>query len=150
MIDAGEIAPDFSLEDSQGNEVTLSDCLVDGDLVLYFYPADFSPVCTAEACAFRDKYDDLADVGTRIVGISPQGKASHARFVSRYSIPFPILSDPRKTAIRAYGVNGPLGMGVRRATFLIGQDGKVKQRVVSDLSVLSHSDMIRKIIRQAG
>jgi len=150
MIKAGEKAQGFSLKDQSGQVIALDDLLAKGDLILYFYPADFTPVCTAEACTFRDNYDDLQGLDVQVIGISPQGTSSHARFARQFELPFPILSDPRKKAIRAYGVNGPFGVGVRRATFLIGQDGTVRKRVVADLSVRSHSQMIRQVIEGAG
>ena len=147
MLNVNETAPDFELKDPSGATITLDQLVAKGDLIVYFYPADFSPVCTAEACAFRDSYGGLEEVGTQIVGISPQSYQSHRRFAKSFSIPFPLLSDPRKHAVRAYGVDGPLGFGVRRVTFLIDQEKTIRNRVVSDLFVNSHADLIRAAIR---
>jgi peroxiredoxin Q/BCP len=146
MIGVGDRAPDFSLPDHTGASVSLAALTAAGDFILYFYPADFTPVCTAEACAFRDNFDGLAEVGLAIVGVSPQSVASHRRFVDRYQLPFPLLADAGGKVIRAYGVSGPLGFGVRRATFLIGADGIVRSRVVADFLVRSHLNLIRQTI----
>ena len=148
MLNIGDTAPDFELSDQAGTPVTLASLVAEGDLILYFYPADFSPVCTAEACAFRDSFEGLAAVGARVVGVSPQSVGSHQRFAKGYSIPFPLLSDPGKKVIRAYGVDGPFGMGVRRATFLIDRNSVVRNRVVSDFFVGSHTDLIKATLRR--
>lgn len=146
MLKIGDTAPDFELEDQSGTLVTLKEALADGDLILYFYPADYSPVCTAEACAFRDNYRGASNIGTQVIGVSPQSAASHRRFSNSFSIPFPLLSDPRKKAIKAYGVDGPLGFGVRRVTFLIDSSKIIRNRVVSDLFAGSHTDLLKKTI----
>lgn len=146
MLKVGDTAPDFSLENQHGETVTLSSLAGEGDLILYFYPADFSPVCTAEACTFRDGYDGIAEVGAQIVGISPQSASSHQRFAKANNIPFPLLADPRKTVIRQYGVNGPMGLGVRRVTFLLGPDRLIKNRVVSDFFAGSHTAVMKEVL----
>jgi peroxiredoxin Q/BCP len=148
MINIGDTAPDFELESDDGELVTLDGLLEDGPLILYFYPADFTPVCTAEACSIRDMHDDIASVNMQVVGVSPQSTSSHERFKRTHSLPFPLLYDRGKKVIRAYGVDGPFGMGVRRATFHIGDDGIVKGRVVSDLFVGNHTDFIKQAITQ--
>jgi len=148
MLKIGDTAPDFELTDQSGSVTNLNQLMSDGELILYFYPADFTPLCTAEACAFRDSYEGIADIGTQIVGISPQSVASHERFSKSYSIPFPLLADQRKKVIRAYGVDGPLGFGVRRVTFLIDKSGVIQNRVVSDLFVKSHLDLLKKTLSQ--
>ena len=148
MLKTGDTAPDFELQDQSGNIVTLDQVAADGDLILYFYPADFSPVCTAEACAFRDSYAGASSVGAQVVGGSPQSVASHRRFSESFAIPFPLLSDPRKKAIKAYGVDGPLGFGVRRVTFLIDRSKVIRNRVVSDLFVGSHTDLLKQTLHE--
>ncbi|MGR8919318.1 MAG: peroxiredoxin [Gammaproteobacteria bacterium] len=148
MIDVGDVAPDFELPDQLGNRISLGSLLSRGEVVVYFYPADFTPVCTAEACAFRDVFDDLRGIDVQVVGISPQDESSHQRFAERHALPFPLLVDAGKGVIRAYGVNGPLGFGVRRATFLVGRDGRVRNRVVSDFFVGSHMSLVRELLEQ--
>ncbi len=146
MLKIGEKAPEFQLEDQQGVVQTLSGLVSTGEVVLYFYPADFTPVCTSEACAFRDVYEDLSNVSVQVVGISPQSADSHARFAARFELPFPLLCDRKKTVIRAYGVDGPLGFGVRRVTYLIDKSRQITNRVVADLFVGSHMDLVRKVL----
>ncbi len=148
MLKIGETAPDFQLPDQHGNLIRLKEQQVLGRVILYFYPADFTPGCTAEACAFRDANDDLAAKDVNILGISPQSVESHKRFADRYSLPFSLLFDQNKQTIKAYGVDGPLGLGVRRATFLIDQDGKVKNRVVADFFIGSHMDFVKQVLAQ--
>ena len=148
MLRIGDSAPDFKLQDQSGSPRNLSDLVANGDLILYFYPDDFSPVCSAEACVFRDNFDDVTDIGAQIVGVSPQSVNSHRNFSNRFSIPFPLLSDPSKKMIRAYGVDGPLGFGVRRVTYLINSSKIIQNRVVSDFFVGSHTDLLKKTIRE--
>ncbi len=148
MLNKGEKAPDFSLPDHDGNTVTLGSLLNDGPLVLYFYPADFTPGCTKEACDIRDMHDDISDVGLKVVGVSPQDSTSHSRFREKHNLPFMLLDDSDKSVIRAYGVNGPLGFGVRRATFLINTDGVIEDVVVADLLIGKHGDFIRGAVGQ--
>jgi thioredoxin-dependent peroxiredoxin len=146
MLRPGERAPEFALADQDGRTATLSGLLADGPLVLYFYPADFTPGCTREACSIRDMHDEIAAAGMRVVGIAPQDVASHARFRARHGLQFTLLADPEKSAIKAYGVDGPLGFGVRRATFLVGTDGIVRDVVLADVRIGRHEEFIRAAI----
>lgn len=150
MLDRGDHAPDFTLPDQDGREVSLHALLREGPVVLYFYPADFTPGCTKEACSIRDMHDEIAAAGMRVVGVSPQDADSHARFRAKHGLPFTLVADPDKVAVKAYGVDGPLGLGVRRATFLIGPDGVIRDAVVADLRVGRHEDFIRRAIAAAG
>ena len=111
-------------------------------------PDQIPAVCTAESCAFRDRHEEVATADTQIVGISPQSVSSHRRFANTFGIEFPLLADQRKQVIRAYGVDGPMGFGVRRVTFHIDSSGVVQNRVVSDLMVSSHTDLLRKAVVQ--
>jgi peroxiredoxin Q/BCP len=146
MLKRGDRAPDLTLPDQDGNAVNLSSLLADGPLLLYFYPADFTPGCTKEACDIRDMHDDISDVGIRVVGVSPQGSDSHTRFREKHRLPFTLLADEDKVAVKAFGVDGPLGIGVRRATFMIAQDGTIEDVVVADLMVGKHGDFIRQAV----
>jgi thioredoxin-dependent peroxiredoxin len=143
MLKENDLAPEFSLPDQHGEAVSLSSLLARGELALYFYPADFTPVCTAEACAFRDTYTELRAANANVVGISPQSVESHKRFADSFQLPFSLLFDAGKQVIRAYGVDGPLGFGVRRVTFHIGQDRVIRRRVVSDLFVGGHLALVK-------
>lgn len=147
MLQAGTQAPDFELPDETGATVRLSSMLDQGPLILYFYPADFTPGCTKEACSIRDIHDDLVDVGLQVVGISPQDGSSHARFQKQYGLPFKLLSDVNKVAVEAYDVDGPFGVGVRRVTYLIAEDGTIEDAVQADVLVGKHTDFIQNAIR---
>ena len=146
MLKIGSKAPEFVLQNDSGTETSLTDLLNDGPLVLYFYPADFTPGCTKEACDIRDIHSDLVAVGLRVAGISPQDVDSHARFRDKHQLPFVLLSDIDKTAIRMYDVDGPFGVGVRRTTFLVSQDRLIKDAVNADVRIGRHKEFIQKAI----
>jgi peroxiredoxin Q/BCP len=146
MLKPGDLAPEFILPDENGDQVALTKLLQDGPLILYFYPADFTPGCTKEACAIRDIHDDIQKVGLQIVGISPQDEESHTRFRDEHKLPFTLVCDPDKVAIKMYDVDGPFGAGVRRVTYLIGQNQKIQDALVADVMVNKHKDFIQKAI----
>lgn len=146
MLRSGDRAPDFTLLDDEGRPVRLADLLAQGPLILYFYPADFTPGCTSEACAIRDLHAELRAAGLNVVGVSPQDSATHARFRSRHDLPFPLLADTDKRVIKEYGVDGPIGLGVRRATFLIDPDGRIADAVLADLRIARHEQFIRRAV----
>lgn len=146
MLEISEQAPRFTLPDQTGKPVSLQGLLENGPVVLYFYPADFTPGCTREACTIRDLHGELVAAGLQVAGISPQGTESHRRFAEKYQLPFLLLSDVGKAVIVDYGVNGPLGFGVRRATFLIDQDGIIRDAVLADLRIGQHEEFIRQAI----
>jgi peroxiredoxin Q/BCP len=150
MLKAGERAPEFTLPDASGKDRSLTEFLNLGTTVLYFYPADFTPGCTAQACTLRDLQTDLKLAGLRVVGISPQSPASHAKFQAKYNLPFVLLSDEQKEVIKMYGVNGPLGLGVRRATFLIDGSRRIRDSVLADFRIGRHKDFVRKAILLRG
>jgi peroxiredoxin Q/BCP len=134
------------LPDQDGKPRRLSALLGGKPIILYFYPADFTPGCTREACDLRDLHTQILAAGLQVVGISPQPPASHRRFRDEFGLPFLLLSDEKKDAIRAYGVDGPLGIGVRRATFLIGRDRRVVDAVLADLRISRHQSFVQKAI----
>ena len=146
MLTAPARAPEFILQDDQGTDTSLTDLLQSGPLILYFYPADFTPGCTREACAIRLIHEDLVSVGLTVAGVSPQDTDSHARFRKEYDLPFVLLSDPDKVAIKMYDVDGPLGVGVRRATFLINQDRSIHDSMLADVRISRHEKFIKKAI----
>jgi peroxiredoxin Q/BCP len=146
MLPIGADAPDFTLPDHEGTPRTLRGLLADGPIVLYFYPADFTPVCTAQACTMRDLESELSSAGLRVVGVSPQSPQSHAKFRDKFRLPFVLLSDEKKSAVRAYGADGPLGIGVRRVTYLLGRDGVVRDALRADLRISRHTDFIRSAL----
>jgi len=146
MLNTGDKAPEFALNNQEGIETSLSGLLQNGPLILYFYPADFTPGCTKEACAIRDIHTDIQSVGLQIVGISPQNENSHSRFREEHNLPFALLSDPEKVAIKIFDVDGPFGVGVRRATFLISQDGSIKDAMMADVRIGRHKEFIEKAV----
>lgn len=146
MLKPESSAPEFILPDENGNDVSLSDLLQNGPLILYFYPADFTPGCTKEACSIRDVHSDIEAVGLQVVGISPQDGASHARFRKEHKLPFALLSDTEKVAIKMYDVDGPFGIGVRRVTYLISQGKKIQEALQADVLINRHKEFIDKAI----
>jgi peroxiredoxin Q/BCP len=146
MLKNGTKAPEFDLEDQDGRRHTLASLLEAGPLILYFYPADFTPGCTKEACTFRDLQKDLVAAKLRVVGISPQDAASHKRFAAKHGLNFPLLADPDKKAVKAYDVDGPLGFGVRRGTYLVGRDGRIQDSVLADLRITEHEAFVKRAL----
>ena len=142
----GDRAPEFSLPNENDREVSLTDLLNNGPLILYFYPADFTPGCTKEACSIRDLHDELVKVRLQVVGVSPQSPESHQKFKEKHNLPFTLLSDMDKAVIGMYGVDGPLGFGVRRATFLINPDRIVNASVLADFRIDRHAEFLKKAI----
>ena len=146
MLKTGERAPEFTLPDDTGKDRSLTDFLNAGATVLYFYPADFTPGCTRQACALRDLQSEIKNAGLCVVGISPQGPETHAKFRSKYNLPFTLLSDADTEVVKMYGVNGPLGFGVRRATYLIDGSRRIRDAVLADFGIGRHVDFVRKAI----
>ncbi|MBQ3598537.1 MAG: thioredoxin-dependent thiol peroxidase [Clostridia bacterium] len=132
MLTIGTKAPDFTLIDKEGNNVSLSDFL-GKKIVLYFYPKDNTPGCTRQACAFASAYEDFKTNNIAVIGISKDSVSSHKKFAEKYSLPFVLLSDPELVAIKAYDVwqekkmCGKVGMGVVRTTFIIDENGNIEK-----------------------
>jgi thioredoxin-dependent peroxiredoxin len=146
MLKAGERAPEFTLPDETSTDRSLTELLSSGAIVLYFYPADFTPGCTRQACVLRDLHTEIQRAGLRVVGISPQSPESHAKFRAKYNLPFVLLSDQHKAVVKMYGVNGPLGIGVRRASYLIDGGRRIRDAVLADFRIARHADFVRKAI----
>jgi len=146
MIDAGAMAPDFSLADADGKVWSLAD-FAGNTLVLYFYPRDDTPGCTVEACEFRDRGPEFAAKGVKVVGISPDSGASHDKFRRKHSLSFLLLSDPERKVLQAYGAYGEKTMygkkvmGVIRSTFVIDGAGKVV-KVFPKVTPAGHADKV--------
>lgn len=130
MIEEGKKAPAFSLKNQDGKSVKLSD-FSGKPVVLYFYPKDDTPGCTTQACSFRDEHSKLEKAGAVVLGVSPDDEKRHAKFALKYELPFTLLADTEHAVGEKYGVWGEKSlygrkyMGMFRATFLIGPDGKV-------------------------
>jgi len=144
----GDQAPDFTLLDADGREVSLSD-LRGQRVIIYFYPAAMTPGCTKEACDFRDSRQVLADSGLAVLGISPDGPAKLAKFREREGLTFPLLSDPDKAVHEAYGaygekmLYGKKSVGVIRSTFVVGADGAI-ERAYYGVKATGHVARLRK------
>ncbi len=146
MLAPGSRAPEFTLPDHEGKDVSLSSLLGHRPLILYFYPADFTPGCTREACSVRDLHREIEQAGLGVAGVSPQAPDRHRAFRERYQLPFPLLADCDKAVARMYGVRGPLGFGVRRATFLIDPARTIRDAVLADFRIERHEAFIRHVI----
>ena len=131
MLKVGMKAPDFTLQDKDGNTVSLSDFL-GRKVVLYFYPKDNTPGCTRQACAFAGAYAEFQAKNVAVIGISKDSVASHVKFAEKYNLPFVLLADPDRQAIEAFGVwqekkmCGKVSMGVVRTTFIIDENGVIE------------------------
>ena len=146
MPAAGDLAPDFEIPDQDGDPVRLSD-LRGGPVVLYFYPRADTPGCTTQACAIRDSYDEFAERGAVVLGVSPDSETSHVKFKEKYGLPFTLLADPDHHVAEEYGTwvekknYGKTYMGVERSTFLIDSDGKVA-KVMRRVKPDTHADQV--------
>ena len=131
-MNIGDTAPDFSLQDKNGNQVRLSD-FAGKKVVLYFYPKDNTPGCTRQACAFAAAYDEFKKRNIAVIGISKDSIESHRKFAEKHNLPFILLADPELQAIQAYGVwqekklYGKVSMGVVRTTFIIDENGNIER-----------------------
>lgn len=147
-LEPGDQAPDFTLTDADGGQVSLS-ALRGQRVIIYFYPAAMTPGCTKQACDFRDSKRDLSDAGFAVLGISPDSPAKLAKFRDRDGLTFPLLSDPDKAVLKAYGaygekmLYGKKSVGVIRSTFVIDADGKV-DRAYYAVKATGHVARLRK------
>jgi peroxiredoxin Q/BCP len=137
MLSRGDRAPEVSFVDEDHNRVALSS-LLSKTLVLFFYPKDDTPGCTAEACGFRDSYGDFESAGAEVIGVSSDDTSSHDRFRARHRLPFRLLSDPDGTARRAFGVPNTFGILPGRATFVISPDGTIAYAFNSQFAPQKH------------
>jgi peroxiredoxin Q/BCP len=146
MVAEGQTAPTFTLKSDTGDEVSL-ESLRGSPVVLYFYPKDDTPGCTAQACGIRDAWGDFERGGAVVLGVSPDDEASHAKFKEKYELPFTLLVDNGHEVADAYGVwgektyAGKTYMGVHRSTFVIDADGNVA-RVFHDVKPAEHADQV--------
>jgi peroxiredoxin Q/BCP len=151
-MEQGDVAPDFTLRDAGGQEVSLSD-FRGRDVILYFYPKDDTPGCTKEACGFRDAWSDLQERGTVVLGVSGDDAASHERFATKYRLPFTLLSDPDHKVMRQYGAYGEKTLygkktvGVIRSTLWIGPDGRVRRHWARVSNAADHPAKVLAALR---
>jgi thioredoxin-dependent peroxiredoxin len=150
VIDEGASAPDFELQSDAGDTIKLSD-LRGKKVVLYFYPKDDTPGCTAQACGIRDVYGEFERAGAVVLGISPDDERSHVRFKAKYDLPFTLLADPDHEVAERYDVwkekrfMGRTYMGVERSTFVVGEDGSLA-RVLRNVKPATHADEVLAVL----
>ena len=137
-IKAGDKAPDFTLPSQSGEQVHLRDRLGQRVVVLYFYPKDETSGCTAEACAFRDNYENFSDAGADVIGISSDSVDKHAAFTDHHRLPFTLLSDTGGKVRKLYGVPSALGIIPGRVTYVIDRDGIVRHVFNSMTNISGH------------
>jgi peroxiredoxin Q/BCP len=152
VLEAGASAPDFTLRDQDGNELSLSG-LKGETIVLYFYPRADTPGCTTQACSVRDRRADYKAAGARVIGVSPDPVAAVAKFAGKFDLDFTLLADVDHAVADAYGtwveksMYGKKYMGVQRATFIIGPDGKIA-KVFPKVSPKTHDDVVLKALAE--
>ncbi|KAF0200936.1 MAG: peroxiredoxin [Bacteroidetes bacterium] len=145
-LKTGDKAPDFTGKDQKGNEISLTS-LKGNKVVLYFYPKDDTPGCTAQACSLRDNYEALISAGYRVIGVSPDSEKSHVKFAEKYDLPFPLLADTDKKIANDYGVWGRkkfMGKeydGVIRTTVIIDAEGVISE-VIEKVDTKNHANQI--------
>ncbi len=151
-LKSGDKAPEFSSADQNGKQIKLSD-FKGKKLILYFYPKDNTPGCTAEACSLRDGYEQLSNLGYEVIGVSPDSEKSHQGFIKKYELPFILIADTNQTVANLYGVwgekkmYGKSYMGILRTTFLINEKGIITQ-VISKVNTGDHVNQILELIEK--
>ena len=145
-LKAGDPAPDFTAKLHDGSSVSLGD-YAGKRLIVFFYPKDDTPGCTAAACSLRDSYTELRAAGYVLLGVSPDNPTRHRKFIEKYGLPMPLVADTDHAVMDAFGVWGPkkfMGReydGVHRTTFIVGADGKI-ERVIDKVKTKTHADQI--------
>jgi peroxiredoxin Q/BCP len=146
-VKVGDPAPDFSLTSSDGRTITLGDYRGKSEVVLFFYPKDDSPACTAEACSFRDSHEDFLEAGAVVIGVSSDSTGDHRAFAGKHRLPFPLLTDAQGALRKLYGVPKTLGLIPGRVTYLIDREGIVRHISSAQLRPLSH---IKEALKALG
>ena len=152
-LSVGTAAPDFEATSSDGRTVSLAELRGKKNVVLYFYPADFTVVCTRETCGFRDMYEDLASKDTEVVGVSFDDDASHERFRKEHGVPFPLLSDTGKKLADKYEASSVMSKLIGRAarvTYVIDKSGKIAGVFKAELSAKTHVEGVRDLLARLG
>ncbi len=149
-LSAGSIAPDFTLLDETGTPLALSDLLANGPVVLFFYPGAMTAGCTVEACRFRDMAAEFEAVGAQRIGISGDSVDKQRQFSAAHSFDYPLLSDPDLAVATAYGVRRRFITPVKRATFVIGIDGKIVHVIIGEWNMDIHANEALKTLQTLG
>ena len=149
LLRPGDQAPDFDVVDHKSQAVRLADFRGKKVVVLYFYPKDFTTICTAESCGFRDMYQTLAGAGVEVIGISLDSNDAHRRFAKQYELPFSLVSDGDKGLTRRYGalstIRSFLGLA-KRLTYVIGLDGRIAGVFEGELSAKPHLEGVKALV----
>ncbi len=147
-VNVGDKAPDFTLPSQMGDNVTLSEFIGKKNIVLYFYPKDETPGCTAEACSFRDSYNELTSLGAEVLGVSGQSVESHKSFATHYGLPFILLSDEDKKVRKLYGVPSTIGLLPGRVTYIIDKKGVVRHIFNSQTQTRQHVEEAKATLQE--
>ncbi len=147
-VKVGDKAPDFTLPSQMGDTVTLSEFFGKKNIVLYFYPKDESRGCTAEACSFRDSYQELTNLGAEVIGISGQSVESHKSFATHHGLPFILLSDQDNNVRKLYGVPSTMGLIPGRVTYIIDKQGIVRHIFSSQTQTQRHVDEAKRTLEE--
>ena len=147
-VRSGDLAPDFELISGDGRTVRLSDYRGKSEVVLFFYPKDDSPACTAEACSFRDSYEDFLEAGAVVIGVSADSPGEHRAFAGKHRLPFPLLTDADGSLRARFGVPKTLGLVPGRVTFLIDRAGVVRHVHASQLRPASHVREALRVLKE--
>jgi len=150
MIEVGSPAPEFRLQRSDGKYVSSDEFRGKKNLVVYFYPKDFSRGCTAEACGFRDSYEAFKNLGAEVIGISGDGQQSHDGFAREHKLPFILLTDTDGAVRKAYGVKKSLGLIPGRVSFIIDKQGIVRHIFSSQARPTAHVDEALAVLKTLG
>ncbi|OAB58785.1 alkyl hydroperoxide reductase [Phormidium willei BDU 130791] len=148
-INVGDRAPNFTLKNQNGESVSLSDFKGHKAVVLYFYPKDDTPGCTAESCAFRDSYTTFSDAGAEVIGISGDSVSSHQQFAQKHNLPFTLLSDQGNQVRKLYGVPATLFILPGRVTYVIDKEGVIRHIFNSQLDFQGHINESLKVLQNA-
>jgi len=149
MLNTGDVAPEFTLLDQTGQEVTLTGLLAAGPVVLFFYPKAMTTGCTKESCHFRDLAGEFAEVGAQRVGISADKVDKQAAFDAKHDLGYPLLSDADRTVAKGFGVKRPGPIMNKRATFVIDTDRRILAAISSELNMDLHADEALDVLRAA-
>src|SRR3954470_24708111 len=149
-LSVGTEAPDFTLNDQDGKPVSLRSFRGQKSVVVYFYPKDDTPGCTAEACSFRDQFTEFTDAGAEVIGISSDSEASHKKFAEKHRLPFTLLSDKGASVRAAYGIPATFGLLPGRVTFVIDKEGVIKLAFNSQINATKHVSESLAILKSAG
>ncbi|AUX44187.1 peroxiredoxin [Sorangium cellulosum] len=147
-LSVGETAPDFALQSQKREVVKLSDFRGKKTVVLFFYPKDDTPGCTAESCSFRDHHDTFAEAGAEVLGVSADSTTSHEQFAQKHRLPMTLLSDPGGETAARYGVKSLFGLLPGRVTFVIDRDGVVRHVFSSQLRATRHVDEALAVVKR--